>query len=396
MKKLRIAINGAGVAGPALSWWLERYGFEPVMFEKAPELRRGGYVIDFWGLGYDIAEKMGLIPELKEKGYMVESLRLVDGEGKDKASLNTEALRAAAGDRFLSIARSDLAETLFNASSDRVETRFGTHITGIDQSDDSVMLELSNGVKEEFDLVIGADGLHSEVRSLAFGPEENFEHSLGAYVAAFTLSDYHPREELTYLIHSTIGKQAARFSMRDNETLFLFIFRSNLVDQKPKNEREEKELLRSLFKDSEWEVPDILSRLDETEDLFFDHVSQIRMENWTKGRVALLGDAAACASLLAGEGTGLAITEAYSLAGELHRAKGNHQAAFENYENLMQPFLIGKQKSALKSIIFFAPANRFQLSLVKWGFKASAIPLFSKFIISQAFKDKINLPTYEG
>lgn len=395
-KKIRIAINGSGVAGPALSWWLERYGFEPVMFEKAPALRKGGYVIDFWGMGYDIAEKMGLTSELREKGYLVNSLRLVDAQGQPTATLYTKDLMAATGDRFLSIPRSDLAETLFHACSDRVETRFGTHITGIEQSEDDVQVELSDGTHEDFDLVIGADGLHSVVRSLVFGDEEKFEHSLGAYVVAFTLPDYQPREDLVYFSHSVPGKQVSRFSLRDDRTLFLFIFRSELVDEKPNGEADEKELLRSLFKDSEWEVPAILSRLDETEDFYFDHVSQIRMDRWSSGRVGLVGDAAACASLLAGEGTGLAIAEAYVLAGELHKAKGDHVSGFQNYEQLMQPLLRRKQKDALRMVGFFAPANEFQLALSKWAVRAGGVPVLSKLLLSNLFKNEVELPDYDG
>ncbi|HZS46048.1 MAG TPA: hypothetical protein VFC63_13165 [Blastocatellia bacterium] len=195
---MRIAINGIGVAGPALAWWLREYGYDPVMFELAPKLRSGGYLVDFWGVGYDIAERMGILPELYKRGYKMRELRLVDRRGKKSSGMNVEDIRSLTADRFVSVARSDIASTIYDACRD-TEARFGIHVTGVDQHPDFVVVKLSDGSTEKFDLLIGADGLHSKVRSSVFGPDENYERSLGAYVSAFTLRDYLPRDELTYI-----------------------------------------------------------------------------------------------------------------------------------------------------------------------------------------------------
>jgi 2-polyprenyl-6-methoxyphenol hydroxylase-like FAD-dependent oxidoreductase len=390
---MRIAINGTGVAGPTLAWWLKQYGYTPVLFERASSLRTGGYMIDFWGIGYDIAEKMGIVADLKKKGYLMEALRVVDQEGHKIASMNVSDLRSFIGDRFLSIARGDLAETIYHACGN-VETRFGTYITKVKQFDDGVIAQLSNGNKEKFDLVIGADGLHSQIRKQVFGPDQQFEHSLGAFVVAFTLPGYKPRDELIYVSHVTPKMQVARVALRDDLTLFLFTFRSELVKEYPKTIDEEKTLLRSVFGNVGWEVPSILHRLDEVDDFYFDHVSQVRMDRWSRRRVALVGDAAACVSLLAGEGIGLAMTEAYVLAGELYRAGGDHKIAFRNYEKLLKPFLIKKQKLALKMIAFFAPKNRFHVFLSRLFVRSTSIPFLSKFLIGQMLRDDIDLPDY--
>ena len=394
-RKLRIAINGIGVAGPTLAFWLKKYGFEPVLFERSTALRDGGYVIDFWGVGYGIAEKMGILPALEKHSYHVKTLRMVNDKGETLAETNTQKLTAIAGEPMMSISRSALAAEIFRACDD-VETHFGTHITGIEEGDHHITALLSNGTTENFDLVIGADGLHSKIRRLAFGPHDDFEKPLGAHVAAFRLKDYSPRDELTYLTYTKPGKQIARFSLRGNETLFLFVFTSNLMTAEPQNEAEEKATLRKLFKNSAWEADKILERMDEVDDIYFDSVSQIHMDNWFKGRTALIGDAAACASLLAGEGTGLAMAEAYTLAGELHRANGEHTIAYPKYQSRLKDFLDGKQTAAAKMIGFFVPKNKFQAWFYRVAIKASSWPPIGKLLVKRTISDDITLPDYEN
>ncbi len=392
---MKVAINGIGVAGPALAWWLRRYGHEPVLFEKAPKLRTGGYVIDFWGVGYDVAEKMGILPALREKGYVMQRLRMVDRGGRTAVSLDVGVFRALLGDRFVSLARGDLAATLFEACRG-VEARFGTSIVGIEPRDRGVAVRLSDGSEEEYDLVVGADGLHSEVRSLAFGPEAEFEHQSGCYVAAFRLPAYRPREELAYVSHTVPKRQVVRVALRDDFTMFLFVFWADLIGPPPADARGPREVLREVFGGMGWEVPQILARLDEARELYFDRVSQIRMDRWTEGRVALVGDAAACVSLLAGEGTGLALTEAYVLAGELHRAAGDHTAAFQKYEAKLRPFLARKQKAALRMVGFFAPKTSFGLFLRDLATRATAIPVLGRVLLGDALRDEFELPEYGG
>ena len=300
---MRIAINGCGIAGPTLAWWLRRYGHEPVLFEKAKAFRTGGHIIDFWGSGYEVAQKMELFPQILEDSYIMEGLRTVTAGGYTTSSLNVQVFQELTENKYLSIARSDLSKRIYDACNG-IETRFGTSIIGLDDAGDHVKVERSDQAFEDFDLVIGADGLHSKIRTLTFGLQESFEHPTGFYVAAFTLSGYSPRDELTYVSHTVPDRQVSRVALRDDKTLFLFIFSDQFVDQKPANEDAEKATLRKVFGDMKWEASAILDRMEEVKDIYFDRVSQIRMPHWTKGRVALVGDAAACPSLLAGEGTG--------------------------------------------------------------------------------------------
>jgi 2-polyprenyl-6-methoxyphenol hydroxylase-like FAD-dependent oxidoreductase len=390
---MKIGINGTGIAGPTLAWWLKKYGHEPVLFERAPVLRTGGYVIDFWGLGYDIAEMMGLIPAIRRDGYQVTDLLSVDKEGKTRAQLPVSTLSEILKGRFTSLTRSHLVSTIFDAL-EGVETRFGLSIVALKEDNDGVNVTLSDGSTDRFDLIIGADGLHSHIRSLVFGEESEFEHDLGVYVAAFSINNYPHRNEDQYVVHPEPNCQISRFSMRDNKTLILFTFRKELIRRKPANEAEEKALLHDIYGHCGWEAKEILGYLDAADDFYFDTVSQIQMPQWSKGRVALIGDAAACASLLAGEGTGLGMTEAYTLAGELHKARGDYKAAFATYEAELRAFLSEKQKAASKMVTFFAAESQMSIMLVRLGLHLASLPLFTRIVLGSTVKDNYELKHY--
>lgn len=392
---MKIAINGAGIAGPALAYWLLHHGHEPVLIERAPTLRTGGYVIDFWGAGYDIAEKMGILPRLLDLGYQVKEVRFVDAHGRKSGGFSTGVFSRMTGDRFTSLQRSDLAATIHAAIEGKVETIFGDSIASIEEGADHVRVAFDRTPQRDFDLVVGADGLHSRVRSLAFGPEAQAERFLGYNIAAFELTGYRPRDELAYVSHARAGRQVSRFSMRGDRTLFLFCYREREPAPIPEDDSDRRTALRREFADMRWEMPAILDAMDRVEDIYFDRVSQIEMPRWTKGRVALIGDAAACVSLLAGEGCGLAMAEAYVLAGEIARAGNDHAAAFARYEERMQPFLAAKQASARKFASSFVPETDFGVAFRNWMMRLMVIPPVANFLVGD-LNDNIDLPDYEA
>lgn len=365
------------------------------MIEQAPEPRTGGYVIDFWGAGYDIVEKMGLMPRIEEAAYRVQEVRFVDSQGRRESGFSADVLRRMTNNRLTSLRRSDLASALLSAVEDRVETLFGDSIASIEPGADSVRIAFDHAAPREVGLVIGADGLHSRVRRLAFGPDERFETSLGLHVAACDVKGYPHRDDRVYLSHTRVGRQISRFSMRDDRTLFLFIFRDDEFEGAiPKTDAGYRDALHLIFGNDGWESAEILAAMDSAEDLYFDRVSQIRMDRWTRGRTALIGDAAACVSLLAGEGTGLAITEAYVLAGELARANGDHDAAFAAWQGRMLPFLMKKQRSALKYASTFAPASRLGLMLRNLALQLFRIPIVADHLLGSDLRDEIEVPDY--
>ena len=226
---MRVLISGAGIAGPTLAYWLAHYGMEPTLIEMAPSLRTGGYVIDFWGAGFDIADRMGALPEIRRQGYMMQEVRVVDRNDKRVAGFPVEAFARMAQGRYVSLPRGELAAAIFSRIEGKVETIFGDSIDHIDQTENAVHVTFKRRSARAFDLVVGADGLHSHTRELVFGAESQFEKYLGYKVAAFAAEGYRPRDELAYVMYTQVGQQVGRFAMRDDRTMFLFIFRDDDV-----------------------------------------------------------------------------------------------------------------------------------------------------------------------
>lgn len=397
---MKILISGGGIGGPALAYWLARYGFTPTIVERAPKLRTGGYPVDFWGIGFEIAEKMGLAPELREKGYMVREVRVVNGEGRRVSGFPVKPFFRAARGKYVSIPRGELSRAVFSTIQNRVEAIFGDSIARLDQRAHEIRVTFESGQERSFDLVVGADGLHSRVRELAFGPESRWERYLGYKVAAFEVAGYQPRDELAYVMYTEVGQQVGRFALRGDRTMFHFIFADpDPGGAIPEGLDAQKEFLARRFGNSGWECPEILKALRSADELYFDRVSQIRMNAaqglWTRGRVVLIGDAASCVSLLAGEGSGLAMAAAYILAGELHRAAGDYAAAFARYQELFAPFVLDKQKGALGFAAAFAPRSRFAMFLRNQIMNLMRVPLFANIVMARSFADKITIPAYE-
>ena len=396
---MKVLIVGAGIAGPAFAYWLRQHGLVPTIVEKARGLRTGGYVVDFWGAGFDIADRMGLLPEISRKGYRIREVRVVDRSGKRVAGFPADVFVRATNGRFISLARGDLAASIFEKIEGKVETIFGDSVARIDQSERAVRVTFESGAARHFDLVVGADGLHSRVRELVFGPQSQFEVYLGYNVAAFEAECYRPRDDLVYVMYTEVGQQVVRFAMRGDRTLFLFTFAGPAVDGTAMNVASQKALLRKRFGNSGWECDAILKVLDNSNnDLYFDRVSQIRMDPhlglWTRGRVSLIGDAASCVSLLAGQGSGLAMVAAYILAGELHRARGDYARAFARYQELFSPFVLQKQKAALRFAGTFAPKSKFALFLRNRVMNLMTVPWIAHLAVGRDLADKLTVPEY--
>lgn len=224
---MKVLIVGAGIAGPTLAYWLRRGGHEPVLLEAAPELRRGGYLVDFWGAGFEVADRMGIAEAVQAAGYRMREVREVDARGRRILSLDPDKLIARNGARYVSVGRSDLSRIIVDALPGDVEQLYGDTVAELSDEGDHVDVRLTRGGERRFDLVVGADGLHSAIRRSVFGPESAFERRLGLAVAVFDVTGYRPRDELVAVSRTQVGGQALRLSLDDDVSMFVFTFRND-------------------------------------------------------------------------------------------------------------------------------------------------------------------------
>ncbi len=392
---MKVAINGAGIAGTALAYWLRTLGHEVLLVERAPELRTGGFVVNLWGIGYDALERMGLLPGLLELQYHSDELRMVDRSGRTRGGYRSSVLLKLANGRMATLARSDIAAAIYGSLDCRVETLFGDSVTAIDDDGTRVRVEFEQASPREFDLVIGADGLHSRVRQLVFGPETGFEHPMGCHVASFEVAGYRPRNGGAYVAHTAPGRYIARFPMRNDRMLFFVLLRDeHLKGRVLANHAERKAVLTEALADVGWESAAILSAVEQVPDIYFDSISQIRMNEWAKGKVALIGDAAACPSLIAGEGAGFALAAAYVLAGELHRFGGDTEAAIAQYQHRLKAVVARKQKHAEGLVASFVPRTALGVRVRDYATLLMRLPVFPRILMGRYVKDEMALPEY--
>jgi 2-polyprenyl-6-methoxyphenol hydroxylase-like FAD-dependent oxidoreductase len=400
MSQRTVLVSGAGIAGPTLAYWLTRYDYRVIVVELAPGIRPGGQTVDLRGAGRGVVERMGLMDQMLERRLDQRGAAWIEADGTRRAEMPVEAFHGNGLISKLEILRGDIADVLYRATFDHVDYRFGTRVSELAQTDDSVEVTLADGTNVRADLVVGADGPHSAVRRLVWGPEEQFVEPLGGY-HAFTAPD-HVGIDGWYVIYQEPGLVA---SMRPDHSPGIskagLAFRSGPLTYDRKDLDAQRAILEKRFAGAGWESAALLAAAREADDFYFDSFAQVQMDSWSSGRVALVGDAGYCASPLSGLGTSLALVGAYILAGELGPAGDSAMSsahlkhAFARYDALMRPYVANAQDLP-SGIDGYAPKSNPDIVIYalvmkwmqRWPFRSYA----ERKWISKA--DAIELPGY--
>ena len=347
-----VLISGGGIAGPSLAYWLSMSGYAVTVVERAPGLRTSGAsAVDFRGDQLALLARMGVLGEIQAAQTGMGDQAVIDSAGR---RLSTFPSALFSGE--VEIERGDLARILYDHSKDAAQYVFGDHITALAQAPDGVDVTFARGPARRFDLVVGADGMHSAVRRLTFAEEDSYRHDLGLAVAGFTVPNTFGLDH-SGLIYNEPGRLAMVASGRDPARAAVgLMFTATLPDYDWHDTEDCKRLVAEHFAGAGWQVPALLAALRDAPELYFDTISQIRMDRWSAGRVVLLGDAAWCPGP-GGNGTGHAMLGAYTLAGELALAGGDHLAACRRYEQIMRAPVAKSQKQAAGAPRFLTPAT---------------------------------------
>ena len=395
MKENKILITGGSIAGPTMAYWLNRYGFKVTVVERAPELRLGGQNIDVKGPAQQIARKMGIENVIRDKNTTETGLRFVTVANDTVAEFPKEDTLSMTQE--LEILRGDLVQILYDKTKSNVDYRFNEHITKLTQLQAGVEVTFASGTTEQFDLVIVAEGIGSQTRKLALSHQPEFKY-LGLHTAYLTIAKgptdsswarwCNAEKGIVFLLRPDnygLTRASITFTARENEYKGLSF-------------EEQKSALIGRIKGRGWESERLIIEIQKTKDLYFDRISQVKAPSWSEGRVALVGDAAYCATPIAGKGTDLAMAGAYILAGELSTAT-THQEAFEAYERKMRPYVEKCQKlpPGIPGLVY--PQSKLGVGILNGfvslvGSKAakSLMGLFSHG--NKVPKQEINLPDY--
>ena len=388
---LDILINGGGIAGPCLAFWLTRQGHCVTISEQARQLRTGGQAVDFRGSSLEVLEKMGLLGQVRASATRMGPLILVDEQGKEVGRLPAEVISGE-----LEIFWGDLVRILYEAVRDDVNYRFGIRVTALNDDGERVEATFSDASTGSYDLVMGADGLHSGVRGLVFGPEEHYVTQLGQCFGFFDIENRLRLDHCgmacatsgrTAVLQATDPDKPARASFYLTDPQLAFDYRDT---------ERNKRLFVERYAGMGWEVPNMLDGLAEAKEVYFDSIAQVHLDSYSRGRICLIGDAAWCASPRSGMGTSLAVVGAYVLAQELGAAGGDHATAFAKYQRLLAPFVARCQKLAIQTLKADAFSSGWRGRLRNVGIRLLNIPAISKLVARQslAVGRSFTLPSY--
>ncbi|GIG00264.1 FAD-dependent monooxygenase [Catellatospora citrea] len=353
-----VLISGAGVAGPTLAYWLARNGFTPTIVERAAGQRSSGNPVDVRGPAFPVAEKMGLLPRLRAAATATTGLAFVDAQGRRKSRVDLSVNRAAE----VEVPRADLAAIITDAVSGSAEIVYGDSISALSQDGSGVDVTFERGAPRRFDLVIGTDGQHSTVRRLVWGPETDFVTHRGLYVATLPVErELNPTTDV--LLYGMPGRLASVHPVRGDGGIAALIWRGRPVPgYDHRDTAQHKRIVEQAYAGGGWLVPELIERVRDAGDLYFDTVSQVRLDTWSRGRIGLLGDAASSVSLF-GEGSSLAMAGAYTLARTLAEHRDRPEQGLKAYEHEHRKLTAPRQNGFATAATLMVPATRFGVAL---------------------------------
>lgn len=357
MKNKNVLISGAGVAGLTLAYWLKKFGFNTTLIEKHPVLRTGGYKIDIRGAALEILKKMDLHQQVLENRTAIRRAISVDEAGQQVAEMSADFSGSRIEGVDIEIMRCQLCR-LLKESVGEIECLFGEVITALEETSVGINVTFEKSSPRLFDIIIGADGLHSNVRRLGFGPESLFSKEFGVYVAVFSIPNF-LKLDTAEIEHFSNQRFLNLYKDKNDSHVTVSLAFSSPEPFDLRSSQAQKQQICKVFADFGWEMQKILAAMNESQDFYFDSTAQIHMPAWSKGRIALVGDAAYSPTPMSGQGTSIAIIGAYVLAGELAEAKGDFKKAFQNYESQLRPFIklnqdLAKTSAAIMSGSFYS------------------------------------------
>jgi 2-polyprenyl-6-methoxyphenol hydroxylase-like FAD-dependent oxidoreductase len=358
-----VLVAGASITGPALAWWLHRYGFAVTVVERAAALRPGGHAVDLRGVARDVVERMGVMPAVRRDCVDERGLAFVDRAGRRTATMPADLFGGEGIVAEIEIMRGDLSRILYEVTRAGVEYLFGDRIDAMTHHDDGVQVRFASGQVRRFDLVIGADGAHSGVRALAFGPEPEYVRHLGAYTAYFTVPDPGDLDHWFLMYNAPGGRVAGIRPERGGTAKASLSFTAPPLDYDRRDVPEQQRILADRFAGTGWRVPALLAAMPAATDFYFDAICQVHVDRWWRGRVALVGDAGYCGSPLTGLGTSMSLVGAYVLAGELAATPDDHEAAFGRYQRELADYVAAGLKLPPGGVNGFAPRSQLMISM---------------------------------
>ncbi len=390
-----VLISGASIAGPALAYWLRRHGFEPTVVERAPSLRPGGHAVDLRGAARDVVERMGLMPGVRAARVREKGIAFLGAGGRTSARMPADVFGGEGIVAEIEITRGDLSRILYEATRDGVEYLFDDRITELTQSDDGVRVRFHGGAARTFDLVVGADGVHSGVRALAFGPEAAYVRHLGAYTAYCTVPDPGDLGEW-FMLYNAPGRRNAGLRPEPGGTAKAgFSFASPPLDYDRQDIDGQRRILADAFTGAGWRVPALIDAMWDAPDFYFDTMCQVDVERWWRGRTVLIGDACFCASPLTGLGTSMSLVAAYVLAGELASGPGDHEAAFTRYQDQLRRYVADCRRLPPRGVNGYLPKTRLGIALRNRSMAMMTVPPMRGMLAKQFAKaDGITLKEY--